>query len=323
MGNQYSNNNDIVSDDASGLPENNPDVSVLYKQKNWKLRERIFRYLLFTSGVLILFLVAGITFNLLVNSIPTLKTYGFGFVTGLEWNPANDVFGALPFLTGTVFTAFLALLISFPFSMSIGIVLGEYFKEGLFSSFIKTMTELLAGIPSVIYGFWGAYFIIPAVQALEMKFGVVPYGVGILSSSLVLAVMIIPYSASFAREALELVPNDLKEAGYSLGATRFEVIGIISVPYSISGIVAGVILSLGRALGETMAVTMLIGNVNKIPENIFAPGQTIASIIANQFNEANNALHISAMIELGLLLLVITAVINIIGKMIISKMRVE
>jgi phosphate transport system permease protein len=308
---------------TSGLSEDNSDVTKLYKKKNWKLREIIFRYSIFISGMLILLLVAGITLNLILNSVPTLKAFGVGFITGIQWNPVNDKFGALPFLVGTVLTAFLALLIALPFSLSIGIVLGEYFKEGMFSSFIKTMTELLAGIPSVIYGFWGAYFIIPLIQKMEMKFGVVPYGVGILTSSIILAIMIVPYSASFAREALELVPNDLKEGAYSLGATRFEVISNISVPYSISGIIAGIILSLGRALGETMAVTMLIGNMNNIPENIFSPAQTISSIIANQFNEANNPLHVSAMIELGLLLLVITAIINIIGKMIISKMSVE
>ena len=321
MENQFS--SELHIEDTTGTSENMPAVSILYKKKNWKVREKIFSYLIYACGMLVLLLVAGITLNLVFNSIPTLKAYGVKFVIGTEWNPVNDQFGAFPFIAGTILTAFLALLISLPFSMSIGIVLGEYFKEGIFSSFIKTMTELLAGIPSVIYGFWGAYFIIPAIQALEMQIGVVPYGVGVLSASLVLAVMIIPYSASFAREAMELVPNDLKEGAYSLGATRFEVISTISIPFSISGIIAGIILSLGRALGETMAVTMLIGNVNGIPENIFAPGQTIASIIANQFNEANNELHISAMIELGLILLIITAIINIIGKLIISKMRVE
>jgi phosphate transport system permease protein len=282
------------------LSKDNSIVGNLYLKKNWKLREYIFKYSLLFCGIFILLLVAGIVISLLFSSIPSLKKFGFSFLIENTWDPGNNKFGSLPFLTGTILTAFLALLISLPFSLSIAIVLGEYFKTGLFSSFIKTMTELLAGIPSVIYGFWGAFFIIPIIQQIEMKIGVIPYGVGILTAAIILAIMIIPYSASIAREVLELVPNDLKEGAYSLGATRYEVISKISIPYSISGIIAGIILSLGRALGETMAVTMLIGNVNVIPANIFAPGQTIASIIANQFNEANNEIHVSAMIELGL-----------------------
>ncbi|OHD15186.1 MAG: phosphate ABC transporter permease subunit PstC [Spirochaetes bacterium GWD1_27_9] len=292
-------------------------------KKNWKLKEKIFKIVLLFAGVTILLIIGGIILSLLFSSIPSLKKFGFSFIIGNEWDPVNEKYGALPFLIGTAMTGFLALLISLPFSFSISILLGEYFKKGLLSSFIKTMTELLAGIPSVIYGFWGLFFVVPIIRNVEMIFGAIPYGVGILTASIVLGIMIIPYSASIGREVLELVPNDLKEAAYSLGATRYEVIKTVSIPYSISGIIAGIILSLGRALGETMAVTMLIGNMNSIPENIFAPGQTIASIIANQFNEANNELHISAMIELGLLLLVMSAIINFLGKYIIKKLSVE
>jgi len=320
MKNKYLNDKSITKTE---LPENNSVSNNLLRKKNWKAREYLFRFLLLFCGVFILILIAGIILSLFVNSLPTLKKFGFNFIFQSEWDPVQDKFGSLPFLAGTFLTAFLALAISLPFSLSISILLGEYFKEGVFSSIIKTTTELLAGIPSVIYGFWGSFFIIPLIQKLEMQIGVTPYGVGILSSAIVLAIMIIPFSASIGRDVLELVPNDLKEGAYSLGATRFEVVSKISVPFSISGIIAGIILSLGRALGETMAVTMLIGNVNRIPENIFAPGQTISSIIANQFNEANNPLHVSAMIELGLLLLVITAIINFLGKFIIKKISLE
>ena len=316
MENQYLNS----SNKNIGVEKSTPNI--LHK-KNWKLKENIFKIVLVFAGVTILLIIGGIVLSLLFNSIPSLKKFGFSFIIGNEWDPVNEKYGALPFLIGTAMTGFLALLISLPFSFSISILLGEYFRKGLLSNFIKTMTELLAGIPSVIYGFWGLFFVVPIIRNVEMVFGAIPYGVGILTASIVLGIMIIPYSASIGREVLELVPNDLKEAAYSLGATRYEVIKTVSIPYSISGIIAGIILSLGRALGETMAVTMLIGNMNSIPENIFAPGQTIASIIANQFNEANNELHISAMIELGLLLLVMSAIINFLGKYIIKKLSVE
>jgi phosphate transport system permease protein len=291
-------------------------------KKNWKLRERIFSIVLLSAGILVLLVVSGIIVSLVFGSLPSIGSFGFDFVFNSNWDPASGAFGAFPFIIGTVLTALLALAISLPFSLSISITLGEYFKKGRFSSILRTLIELLAGIPSVIYGFWGAVLIIPFVQGIEMMIGVTPYGVGIASASVVLAIMIIPYSASIGRDTLELVPNDLKEAAFSLGATRFEVITKISMPYSISGIVAGIVLALGRALGETMAVTMLIGNMNAVPENIFAPGQTIASIIANQFNEAGNDLHRSAMIELGLILLAVTIVINIAGKLIIKRMSV-
>ncbi|RPJ08412.1 MAG: phosphate ABC transporter permease subunit PstC [Spirochaetaceae bacterium] len=292
-------------------------------RKNWQAKERLFKTGLIASGALILLVVAGFTISLVFNSIPSLRQYGLSFISKTEWDPENSSYGAFPFIFGTLITAFLALAISLPFSLALTIFLGEYFKKGFFSSFIKAMVDLLAGIPSVVYGLAGVFFLIPVIQGLEAEIDVIPYGVGIVSASIVLALMIIPFSASLGKEVLELVPTDLKEGAYSLGATRFEVITKISVPYSISGIIAGIMLSLGRALGETVAVTMLIGNMNSMPENIFSPGQTIASLIANQFNEANDDMHRAALLELGLLLLVITAVINIGGKLVIKKMSVE
>ncbi|HOV14776.1 MAG TPA: phosphate ABC transporter permease subunit PstC [Spirochaetota bacterium] len=318
MANQLLSNQNIIGEEKSS-----PFSNKLIHKKKYKINEKIYSLTLLFSGIVVLLIIGGIVLSLLVNSAPSIFKFGAGFLTGDDWNPVNDKFGALPFIVGTVMTGFLALIISLPFSLSISILLGEYFRSGWLSTFVKTMTELLAGIPSVIYGFWGLYFIVPLVRNLQIGVGVIPYGVGVLTASIVLAIMIIPYSASIGREVLELVPNDLKEGAYSLGATRYEVIKKISVPYSISGILAGVILSLGRALGETMAVTMLIGNRNVIPEGIFAPGQTIASIIANQFNEANNAIHVSAMIQLGLILLIMSAIINFLGKYIIKRLSVK
>lgn len=298
-------------------------ASLFSPHRSWKFKERLFRLFLLAAGISVLLIIAGITISLVFNSIPSLREFGLSFLTDAEWDPVNNRFGALPFIVGTLLTAFLALLISLPFSLGLAVFLGEYFRKGVFSSGVRMMVELLAGIPSVVYGLVGGFILIPIIQQIEMDAGLIPFGVGVLTASIVLAVMIIPYAASLGKEVLALVPEDLKEAGYSLGATRAEVVMNISVPYSISGIIAGIILSLGRALGETIAVTMLIGNMNVIPENLFAPGQTIASIIANQFNEANNELHRAAMLELGLVLLVITALINIIGKLIIRKMSVE
>jgi phosphate transport system permease protein len=292
-------------------------------QGRWRFKERLFSLVLAASGAVILLIVAGILVSLVFGSVPSLKAYGFAFLAGDVWDPNTAQYGALPFIVGTLLTSFLALGISLPFSFSLSVLLGEYSRKGAFSSVIRTMMELLAGIPSVVYGLAGAFFLIPAMQSVEMELGVAPYGVGVLSASLVLSVMIIPYAATLGKEVLELVPGELKEGAYALGATRFEVVTRVSVPYSFSGIIAGVILSLGRALGETIAVTMLIGNLNGIPENIFAPGQTIASLIANQFNEAGNEMHRSALLELGLVLLLITAVVNILGKAIVNKMSVK
>jgi phosphate transport system permease protein len=185
------------------------------------------------------------------------------------------------------------------------------------------MIELLAGVPSVIYGFCGLFLLAPLIRNLEIKLGVPPYGVGILTASLVLSIMIIPYSASIGREVIGLVPSDLKEAALSLGATRFEVIRKVILPYAGSGIVAGILLSLGRALGETMAVTMVIGNSNFIPKSIFSPANTLASVIANEFTEATGSLYLASLIKLGLVLFIVTTIINLIGKLIIRRMGVE
>jgi phosphate transport system permease protein len=269
--------------------------------------------------------------TLLLQSIPSIKALGFGFLYTKVWDPVNNVFGALPFLVGTLITSFLALLISVPFSFSLAIFLGEYYPKGWFSETLKNVVELIAAIPSVIYGFWGIFVLVPVIQNFEIKYGaalgLVPYGVGIFTSSLVLSIMVVPYAASMGREVIRMVPSPLKEGAYSLGATRWEVIRSVVLPYTKSGLFAGVLLSLGRALGETMAVTMVIGNTSAIPDSlaaIFNPGNTLASVIANEFAEASDsAIHLSALVELGLLLFIVTVIINLIGKRIISRFTNE
>lgn len=289
---------------------------------SFSLSEKGFRKILTVAGLSVVALLVAIFFSLFFSSLPALRHLGLSFVTGTTWDPVTSEFGCLPFLVGTLLTSFLALLISTVFSLPVSLYLGEYHRSGPASAFLKTIIELLAGIPSVIYGFWGLFVLVPAVRFLEMKIGVTPYGVGIFTSSIILAIMIIPYSASLGREVISLVPSDLKEAALSLGATRFEVVRKVILPYARSGIFAGILLALGRALGETMAVTMLIGNSNFLPKSIFAPGNTMASVIANEFTEATGSVYLATLIQIALLLFVVTTVINLIGKVIISKTTV-
>ncbi|HOJ64499.1 MAG TPA: phosphate ABC transporter permease subunit PstC [Spirochaetota bacterium] len=299
-----------------------------------KIKDIIFSKILLASGIFLIVLIVVMLITLFISSIPAFKKFGLSFFWNSVWDPINNNFGALPFIVGTIYSSFLALIISLPFSLSIAILLGVYLKKGFFSNFIKSTTELLAGIPSVIYGLWGFLFLVPLMRQgingvghmlnipANSLFFENNKGVGILTSSIVLAIMIIPYTASIGREIIELVPQDLCEAGYALGGTKFDVITKIILPYSFSGIFAGIVLSLGRALGETMAVTMLIGNANKLPLFVFSPGNTIASVIANNFGEANN-IQLATLIELGFILMLITSLVNFIGKYIIKKMSVK
>jgi phosphate transport system permease protein len=285
--------------------------------------EASFRRGLYLAALVIVILLAGMFLTLLVGSIPSMRELGVGFIFGTTWDPITSKYGALPFLVGTLATSFLALLISVPFSLAISIFLGEYFRGGPVSSFLKSAIDLLAGIPSVIYGFWGLFVLVPMIRILEIKLGAAPYGVGILTASVVLSIMIIPYSASLGREVIQMVPSDLKEAALSLGATRFEVIRKTVLPYARSGIFAGTLLALGRAIGETMAVTMVIGNSNYVPKSVFSPANTMASVIANEFAEASEKVQVSSLIQIALLLFVVTTIINLVGRHIIKKMCYE
>jgi phosphate transport system permease protein len=294
------------------------------KNSNGQIRaESLFKRSLVVIGAAMVILVFGILLTLMIESVPSIKSLGIKYLWGTTWDPVNNVYGAAPFLLGTVLTSFLALIISIPFSFAIAVYLGEYNPKGWLSNFLKNTVELIAAVPSVIYGFWGLLVLVPLVRSLEMKLGILPYGIGIFTASLILAVMIIPYAASLGREMIRLVPSPLKEAAYSLGATRYEVLKNVILPYTKSGLFAGILLSLGRALGETMAVTMVIGNTSLIPTSIFAPGNTMASVIANEFTEADHAVYLSALIELGLVLFLVTVVINMIGKRIIKRFTNE
>lgn len=274
------------------------------------MKDKIFKSTLFIAACLIILLTAGIIYALVSQSLSAFATFGLiDFISSSNWDSVNDNYGALPFITGTLITAILALLFCIPFSFSIALLNGEYFRKKKVSTIVSSIIDLLAGIPSIVYGLWGFYVLRPILIDL----GVSSQGFGVLLASMILAIMIIPYASSLSTEFLSMVPNELKEGAYSLGATNLEVIKYVSIPVSISGISASYILALGRALGETMAVTMLIGNTNNIPDSIRATGNTMASIIANQFGEADG-LKLSSLMAIGLLLFLITASINFVAK---------
>lgn len=279
--------------------------------------DKITKIVLFSVSFIILIIAGGMVFSLVGGAIPSFKTFGLGFITSSQWDPTEgkENYGALPFIAGTLITSFAALIISFPLSFATSLFLGEYYRNTRVAKILGTMVDLLAGIPSIVYGLWGFYILRPFL----IDIGFENQGFGVFTSSLVLAIMIIPYATSLSNEIISMVPNDLKEAAYSLGSTRYEVIMHVTIPAARSGIFAGYILAFGRALGETMAVTMLIGNANKIPDGLFSTGNTMASVIANQFGEADG-LKLSALISIGLLLFVITGIVNGIGKLIIKKM---
>jgi phosphate transport system permease protein len=285
--------------------------------------ETAFKRTLVIIALIMVVITLGIFITLVVHAMPSIKALGFSFFWSRTWDPVSNVYGALPFLVGTLLTCFLALIISVPFSYAIAIYLGEYKPSGWLSGLLKNIVELVAAVPSVIYGFWALVVLVPIVRALEAKLDVATYGVGIFTSSLVLAVMIIPYAASLGRELIRMVPSALKEGAYSLGATRYEVLKHVILPYTKSGLFAGMLLSLGRALGETMAVTMVIGNTSIMPKSIFDPGNTMASVIANEFTEADRSVYLAALIELALVLFLVTVLVNILGKMIIKRFSNE
>jgi phosphate transport system permease protein len=307
--------NHTIADVA--VPTARSKITLQYK---WGISEASFRRILYLAGLSLLILLVAIFLSLVIASFPALRQFGLSFLIGKTWDPVRGEFGALVFLVGTLISSFMALIISMVFSLPVSIFLGEYFRHGKASTFLKSVIELLAGIPSVIYGFWGLFLLVPLVRTLEVKLGIAPQGVGIFTSSLVLAVMILPYASFIGTEVISLVPSDLKEAAFSLGATRFEVIRKVILPYASSGIFAGILLALGRALGETMAVTMVIGNSNFLPKSIFSPGNTMASVIANEFTEATGNLYLASLIELALVLFIVTMLINILGKLIIHRM---
>ena len=283
------------------------------------MQDQIFRVLLILSAVVIPIIGGGIVYSLTADASGAFEHFGFwNFIFSDDWvtTAGKESYGALPFITGTLLTTILALLMCIPFSLPVALFTGEYFRGKKIAAVLGTVTDLLAGIPSIIYGLWGFY----VLRNVFMHLNLSPQGSGILTAAFVLAIMIVPYAASLSSEFIKMVPSDLKEGAYAMGATRAEVIRRVVFPMAGSGIFSAYILAIGRALGETMTVTMLIGNTNQMPETLRTTGNTMASIIANQFGEADG-LKLSSLIAIGLLLFLITAVINMIGKILIRKAR--
>lgn len=284
------------------------------------MNDKLYRTLLFIAACVMPIVCGGVVYALVTDASEAFAHFGFfNFVTSEQWDytQGHEQYGALPFITGTLMTTGLALIFCIPFSLPVALFVGEYFKGTYLAATLSTVTDLLAGIPSIIYGLWGFYTLRPLIMALDIS----PQGSGILTASLVLAIMIVPYAASLSAEFIKMVPNELKEGAYSLGATRLEMIRRVIFPVAGSGVFSAYILAIGRALGETMTVTMLIGNTNQLPDSITATGNSMASIIANQFGEADG-LRLSSLIAIGLILFLLTALINLVGKLLIKRARI-
>ncbi len=287
---------------------------------------RLFSFLVFS-------LLAAIMFSLLYGSQETLSKYGLSFLWTNEWDPVQSEFGALVPIIGTLLTSFVALLVAIPVSFGIAIFLTELAPNWLKRP-IGTAIEMLAAIPSIIYGMWGLFIFVPFFQEfvqpslikalspipfIGWMFSGAPFGIGIFTAGLILAIMVIPFITAVMRDVFELVPPLLKESAYGLGSSTWEVMWKVVLPFTRSGVIGGVMLGLGRALGETMAVTFVIGNAFRMPESFFAPGNSIASALANEFNEAGG-MQKSALIELGLILFLITTVVLALAKMMLLRM---
>jgi len=280
-------------------------------------------------AVLVVAIVAGIGAVLIAESWLSIQKFGLGFWEGTTWDPVAGDFGALPFIWGTLYSSILALLIATPVALGIAIFIAELCPARLRMPLVF-LTELLAAIPSIVYGLWGIFVLVPAVRQLEIAtpeflkalplFSGPPLGVGMLAAGLILAIMITPFTSSVAREVLKAVPIEQREGAYALGATRFEAIQA-ALYYARTGIVGAVMLGFGRALGETMAVTMVIGNSAQISASLFAPQYSMAAVIANEFTEADTDLYLDALVEIGLVLFAITLLVNILSRGLIWSMN--
>jgi phosphate transport system permease protein len=306
------------------------------KTLHWlKLHDNSFRLLTLSAALAVLLILGGVIGSLIIGSLPAIKTFGFGFLTTQTWNPVTEKFGALAPIYGTLATSAVAMIFAVPVGLGIAIFLTELCPHPLRRPF-GIAIELLAGIPSIIYGIWGLFVFAPFLQrhvqpaligvfadvpVLSSLFAGPPYGIGVLTAGFILAIMVLPFVASISRDVFETVPASLKEAAYGCGCTKWEVIRAIVIPYTRIGVIGGVMLGLGRALGETMAVTFVIGNAHRISNSLLAPGTTISATIANEFTEAVGDLYTSALITLGLILFFITFLILAIARYLLMRLE--
>jgi phosphate transport system permease protein len=288
-----------------------------------RLGDVLFHHLTRAAAIGVLILLSGVIVSLIYGSLPAIRAFGFNFLIEERWNPVTEKFGALAPIYGTIITSFLAMLIAVPIGLLISVFLTELCPLWLRRP-IGIAIELLAGIPSIIYGIWGLFVFAPFLQetlqpflitvfgpvpGLSLLFAGPPYGIGVLTAGLILAIMVLPFITSISREVFESVPPVLKEAAYGVGCTTWEVVRYVVLPFTRVAVIGGIMLGLGRALGETMAVTFVIGNAHRISASILAPGTTISATIANEFTEAVGDLYTSALIELGLILFGITFIV--------------
>jgi phosphate transport system permease protein len=302
-----------------------------------QIKKHVFLDQLFLQGTrlfacLLLILFGGIVVYLFEGSLPALHTFGWAFLSGSAWNPVTQQFGALPAIAGTLLTSAIALIIAVPVSFGIAVCLTEFAPRWSRRP-LRIAIELLAGIPSIIYGMWGLFIFAPYMAAhiqpwmidklgnlpvIGMFFEGVPLGIGVLTAGIILGIMIIPFIASVMRDVFEIVPDLLKEAAYGLGATTWEVIWRVVLPYTRAGVIGGIFLGLGRALGETMAVAFVIGNAHQLTASLLMPGSTISSVLANEFTEATGKLYNAALMELGLILFIMTFLIIFFSKLLLN-----
>jgi phosphate transport system permease protein len=301
--------------------------------RRFALTDAVFAGISRAAAILVLLILSGVAISLVVGSWEALSTFGFSFLTTESWNPVTEKFGALAPIYGTIVTSAIAILIAVPIGIGIAIFLTELCPRPLRRP-IGIAVELLAGIPSIIYGIWGLFVFAPFVQTtiqpfvinlfhgvpiLSSLFAGPPYGIGMLTSAMILAIMVLPFVTSITKDVFDTVPAVLKESAYGIGCTTWEVVRRIVIPYTRVGIMGGVMLGLGRALGETMAVTFVIGNAHRISPSLFAPGTTISATIANEFTEADGELYTSSLIALGLILFFITLIILAIARYMLMR----
>jgi phosphate transport system permease protein len=297
--------------------------------------DAVFRYATLGSSLAVLLLLGAVIAALIDGSRLSFSTFGFRFLVTDAWNPVTEKFGAIPAVYGTLVTSLIAMLIGVPVSLGIAIFITELCPPWLKRP-IGTAIELLAGIPSIIYGIWGLFVLAPFLQAhvqplliglfapvpgLSMLFAGPPYGIGMLTAGVILSVMVLPYITSVTRDVFETVPAVLKESAYGVGCTTWEVVRNVVLPYTRVGVIGGIMLGLGRALGETMAVTFVIGNAHRISSSILAPGTTISATIASEFAEAEGELYTSSLIELGLILFVITFLVLAAARLMLLRLE--
>jgi len=313
--------------EATNVSAATAEQSVLLRASSGEIPDRIFKSAITSCGLAVLGVLVLIVYELVARSSLSWHAFGFHFFATSDWDPVNEKFGALPFIFGTIVSSILALIIAIPLAVGVAVFTTEMCPKKLRGP-LSFFVELLAAIPSVIYGLWAIFVLVPLMSGYVEPFlaktlgwtGMFEgptYGIGMLAAGIILAIMIIPIISSITREVLMVVPQHQREGVLALGATRWEMIRVGVLRNARAGIVGGIILGLGRALGETMAVTMVIGNRPEIAKSLFAPGYTMASVLANEFSEATGDVYLSALIEIGLALFLVTIIVNALAQLLV------